>query len=158
MAIKNWTARTIRRLWLGTAVVQVALLLPGAVRQYRSRHPATLPPAADSVPGIFTGRDSAARAELLAELRDSLGIILEVRGDTITDASLTPEGEAELRALAACLQPLFIGMDQMYDAILPVLLAVLLLALSPTLIATALTIYWLWALRRRVAPPMPADR
>lgn len=119
--------------------------------------PAALPPSADSVPGIFTGRDSAARAALLTKLRDSLGIVLEVRGDTITDASLTPAGAAELRALAACLQPLFTGLGQIGRGILPFLFAVLLLAFSPTLVATVLTIYWLWARRRRVAAPMLPD-
>ncbi len=135
-------------------MVQVALLLPGAGQQYRRQRPTALPPAVDSVPGIFTGQDSADRAALLTKLRDPLGIVLEVRGDTVTDASLTPAGAAELRALAACPQPLFIGLGQMGRAILPFLFAVLLLAFSPTIVATALTIYWLWARRRRVAPPM----
>lgn len=157
MTIRDWTPLTIRRLWLGAAAVQVALLLPGAVRQYRGQHPEALPLTADSVPGIFTGRDSAARAVLLSTLRDSLGIILETRGDTITAVSLTPEGEARLRALAESLQPLFTGLDEIGNRILPVLFAALLLAFSPTLAAAALTIYWLTARRRRVASPMLPD-
>jgi hypothetical protein len=157
MAIRDRTPRTIRRIWVVFAVVQLAILLPGMLRLYRRQHPAPLLPAPDSVPGIFTGRDSADREALLTELRDSLGMIVEVHGDTVTSVGLTPEGEARLRALAVQLRPQFAGLNQIGRGIVPFLLAVLLIAFSPTLAASALSIYWLWARRRRAAAPMVSD-
>jgi hypothetical protein len=94
---------------------------------------------------------------LLATLRDSLGIILEVRGDTIAGVSLTPAGEARLRALAAHLRPVFASIDQADRGIVPFLVAVVLTAFSPTIAAATLTIYWLWARRRRTAVAVHAD-
>lgn len=138
-------------------MIQLAILLPGMLRLYRRHHPAPPPPAADSVPGIFTGRDSAAREALLTELRDSLGVIVEARGDTVTSVALTPEGEARLRALAVQLRPQFAGLNQIGRGIVPFLFAVLLMAFSPTLAASALSIYWLLARRRRAAEPVLSD-
>jgi hypothetical protein len=157
MAIRDWTPQTIRRIWLVVAVVQLAILLPGMLRLYRRQHPPPLPPAADSVPGIFTGRDSADREALLTELRDSLGVIVEVRGDTVTSVAPTPEGEARLRALAVQLRPQFAGLNQIGRGVVPFLFAVLLMAFSPTLAASALAIYWLWTRRRPAAAPVLSD-
>ena len=143
MAIRDWTPRTIRRLWVVAAAIQLALVLPWAIHQYRLRHSAP-PLSTDSLPGLFSSVDSARRASALAMLRDSLGIVLEVRGDTITDVSLTPEGASRARQLAASVDT---AVAQFSRVLLPLLIVVLTIEFSPTLVAVLLTACWFW-LRR----------
>jgi len=154
MAIRDWTPRTIRRVWIATSVIQLALLLPWAVQQYRRRHPAPLPPLSDSIPGIFTGMDSARRVTLLAKLRDSVGIVLSVHGDTITDMSLTPQGAARLRPVVATFQ---FGLERVAHDALPYLIVMLVLVVSPTLVAAGVTACWFWLRRRPGRTTMLGD-
>lgn len=140
MSIRDWTPRSLRRLWLAAALVQLAILLPWAVRQYRFRRPAPLPASADSVPGIFTSRDSAERVAVLDALRDSLGIVLQVHGDTITSAALTPQGVRRWQPITEEAHMLFV---QVAHEVMPYLIILLILAFSPTLAAAVLTGYWL---------------
>jgi hypothetical protein len=141
MAIRDWAPRTLWYLWLAAAMVQLAILLPWANQQYRFRHSAPLPPATDSIPGIFTSRDSADRVALLATLRDSLGIVLKVRGDTITGAALTPRGVRQWQPIAEEMHGM---LAQVGRTAMPSLIILLLLGLSPTLAVVGLTGYWFW--------------
>jgi len=142
MAIAVWTPRRIAIIWVVAIFVQLLL----GWSAFRARPTADHSMAAQVASGSLVRADSLSRVQVDRILRDSLGVVLQRRGDTIVAIDLTPRGDS----LAATLRGATIGFE--WEGVsLPRIILAILLFFSPTLAASVLTLLWRRA-RRAHAP------
>lgn len=145
-SMRHWAPRHIGMLWVAALLVQLVILLPWMLdTEAEDRGNATDPVVAVPIDTVMRGR-------VVHMLRDSLGIELAFRGDTIASASLNARGDSVVRP---ALQSLEASFSQTIDDLWWQLILAVLLSFSPLLIAATLTVTW-WLLRRPARPEIAA--
>jgi hypothetical protein len=167
LTLRNWSTERIRWMWGLGAFAEFLILLALFLTPQFEQGPR--PPApSDSSLSLFGSPSDSHRQKLHEYLRDSLGIVVGVSGDTLTsfakdsfgltvlthgdtvrDLDLTPATE---RQVAAVVTPLLGGVAQAMDGIRYVILTVLAIILLPIPLAL-ITVTLLWRRARRLSPP-----
>jgi len=141
--MRHWSPRRLGMVWAGALLAQLVILLPAMLDSWTDdRRVATTPVAAARVDTVMRGR-------VVSMLRDSLGLELAFRGDTIVSASLNARGDSVVRP---ALKSLEMSFSETLGALWWQLIVAGLAIFSPVLLATALTVTW-WLSRRRSSPP-----
>lgn len=133
--IRTWSTRTIGWLWVAVLLFEALVFGPSLLARVAELRAARQAPPAPSRPLVLTPQDSADRAELLAKLRDSLGVALTVRGDTVVGARLLPAAQVWSDPLGRQL-----GEGLRVVSMLGGIIAALFL--SPLLAVAGITVYW----------------
>lgn len=136
--MRHWAPRHIGMLWVAALLVQLVILLPWMLDTWaEDRRNPTDPVVAAPIDTVMRGR-------VARMLRDSLGIELAFRGDTIASASLNARGDSVVRPALKSLEASF---SQTIDGLWWQLIFAVPLSFSPVLLAATLTLTW-WLLRR----------
>ena len=135
--------------------IQLLILLPWAVEQYRLNRPG--PVASDtanaSFASLLASMDSTERNRLLTRF-DSAGIAVDYRGDSIASVTISPEFRAEMDSAVSGIVS---GVSEAASILAPLFVIVVAVAFAPTLVATGLTLAWLLARRQRRGESRVAD-
>jgi len=152
--IGHWPPRRIGRWWLrGLALEAALVILPLAIGLLVPAKP--LSPGQQQLQEFMARTDSqqrgmlpapppmsdSQRAVFKAYIRDSLGLGVVTRGDTINVVALTPKGDSLSRGISA----VFSGISQAMT-MLVIFLALVYLPIPAAL--TLMTVVWLWQRRR----------
>ncbi len=147
MSIRDWSKRRLLVVWAVGITLESALFVIPAIQ--RQRQMARLQREQEQLLKNSRPLSHARRDSILQQLRDSTGVNIVMRGDSILDVTLSTEAQRKLDSAGPAIQSVF-----MKIAVAALVLAAMIYLPIP-LVLLGITRVWLRE-HRRVGPDIPA--